>query len=154
MILFVNGFDLFYGGKEGIKYSMNQKIIMNQISLQNEESDMRLLSLFSKPKKYMFNHTSGDILIYHQIQKTASTAFNLHLVHNLNIKCNCTHSAILPVSCSCKNKLGFDWLYSRLSKQLCKVHASWHQLQQCIPDLEDIIYKRASKLGNLFRFFT
>ena len=106
-----------------------------------------LLSVYKIPHKYKFNYSTGDSIVYHQIQKTASTIFNLHLVKNLKLPCNCTTSVILTLTCSCKNDLGFDWLYSRLSRQLCKVHASWHQFQKCLPQLKDKIYKRVFKLG-------
>ena len=146
----MNGFVLF-SARNPIQRHISK--ISKQFSLlminRKPKNDI-LLSMYKIPHKYKFNYSAGDSIVYHQIQKTASTIFNLHLVNNLKLPCNCTASVILTLTCSCKNDLGIDWLYSRLSRQLCKVHASWHQFQKCLPQLKDKISKRLFKLGESF----
>lgn len=110
--------------------------------------------------KNNYNITSEDLLVLLHIQKTGGTAFERHLVHDLQIPVPCTCNAERR-RCSCPRPLAtsslesnlkrqtmqsktlsnFTWLISRFSiGWACGLHPDFTQLRRCLFGLKRLFF--------------
>ncbi|KAJ8030605.1 Heparan-sulfate 6-O-sulfotransferase 2 [Holothuria leucospilota] len=89
----------------------------------------------SVARKYDFDISGNDVMVFLHIQKTGGTTFGKHLVHDLDLEtpCQCAKGR-RRCPCLRKNSKTEVWQFSRFSVGwACGLHADWTELQSCVP---------------------
>ena len=90
----------------------------------------------SLARKFDFDISGNDVLVFLHIQKTGGTTFGKHLVNNLDVypPCNCVKGRR---RCPCLRPGSSKqlWQFSRFSSGWsCGLHADWTELKSCVPE--------------------